>query len=514
MSGIVHLVGAGPGDPGLLTVRGRDLLRSCDAVVHDALVSRELLDAELAARVTPPELYDVGKRGGAPSTRQDEINALLVRLTSEGKRVVRLKGGDPYVFGRGSEEAQHLAAEGIPFEVVPGVTAGIAAAAYAGIPATHRGLSTSVTLVTGHEDPSREESGTDWTALARAGGTIVLYMAVSRLAPITEALIAGGLAPETPAATIEWGTHPRQRTIVATLADIVEHAIAAGIGAPAITVIGNVVSLRREIAWFDRRPLFGRRIVVTRARAQASELAARLRALGADVLEAPSIRIEPLDARPLLERLGHLAEYQWIVFTSVNTVDIVWQALRSAGLDARAVARTKIAAIGAATAEALAEHGLVADVLPERSVAEGLADALKARDDVKGARVLYPSAEGARDALPRALGEMGASVDRVLVYRSVPDERGAARVREAIASGRADLVTFTSASTVTHFVDAVGADAARRVRGASIGSITSDAARAAGVEVIAEAHAPSVDALVAAIVEAASLTRSRPVSQR
>jgi uroporphyrinogen III methyltransferase/synthase len=497
-----------------VTVRGRELLRSCDAIVHDALVSEELLDAVLAERPVPPEMHDVGKRGGTRSTSQEVINALLVRLAREGKTVARLKGGDPYVFGRGSEEAQRLAAEGIPFEVVPGVTAGAAAAAYAGIPVTHRGLSTSVTFVTGHEDPARRDSLTDWSALARAGGTIVLYMGVARLQPIVEALMAGGLASDTPAAVVEWGTHPRQRTVVATLHTIVARASEAAIGAPAITIVGNVVSLRREIAWFDRRPLFGRRVVVTRARAQASGLAARLRAMGADVLEAPSIRIEPLDLRPLVEQLRRVGDYQWLLITSANAADLLWDALRAAALDARALAALKIAAVGDATAASLADRGLVPDVIPLRSVAEGLAEALLARDDVRGARMLYPAGEGARDALAAALHEGGAVVDRVDVYRSVPDARGAVRLREAVASGRVDAVTFTSASTVRHFVNAVGEDAAGAIRGVSIGPVTSEEARRLGVTIVAEADAPSLEAVARAVVSAVRGSAERAAVQR
>ncbi len=498
--GVVYLVGAGPGDPGLLTVRARELIRSCDALVHDALVSPELLAIELAAREREPEVHDVGKRGGGRSTPQEEIEALLVRLARDGKRVVRLKGGDPMVFGRGGEEAQRLAREGIPFEIVPGVTAGVAAAAYAGIPVTHRGVATSVTFVTGHEDPARQASGTDWQALARAGGTIVLYMGVGRLAPITEALVAGGLPSDTPAAAIEWGTYPRQRTVVATLDSIYEHARAAEIGAPAITIIGDVVRLRREIAWFDRRPLFGRRIVVTRARAQASGLAERLRALGADVLEAPAIRIERLDDAAARGRLTRPRAFDWLVVTSANAVAILWDAVRGAGLDARALAGVRVAAVGPATGAALESHGIVPDVVPGRFTAEGLIDVLSTRGDVRGARVLYARAEGARDVLPVALRELGADVEEVTLYRSVPDERGAERLCRAVDAREVDLVTFTSASTARHFARAVGADRAATVVGASIGPITSEAARAEGIPVRIEAAVSTIDGLVQAIV--------------
>ena len=298
-TGVVYLVGAGPGDPGLLTLRGGELLVTCDAIVYDALANPALL---ALARVhdREVEMHDVGKRGGASeSAKQDDINALLVLLAQEGKRVVRLKGGDPLVFGRGSEEAQALAAAGIRFEIVPGVTAGIAAPAYAGIPVTHRGVSTSVTFVTGHEDPQKDATTVDWSALARSGGTIVLYMAVKSLPRIAKALVGGGMSEHTPAAAIQWGTHPHQRTVTATVSTLAEAIKREGLAAPVITVIGDVVALRNEIGWFDSRPLFGKRVVVTRARSQASSLSEQLSAAGAQVVEMPATRIERADATPL-----------------------------------------------------------------------------------------------------------------------------------------------------------------------------------------------------------------------
>jgi uroporphyrinogen III methyltransferase/synthase len=517
----VYLVGAGPGDPGLLTVRARELLDACDAVVYDALANPELLDRREDSALPAPELHFVGKRGGdGRSTRQEEINALLVRLGREGKRVVRLKGGDPLVFGRGSEEAQALVAAGIPFEIVPGVTAGIAAPAYAGIPVTHRGLATSVTFVTGHEDPAKDETQTDWHALARAGGTIVLYMGVKSLPGVAAALAAGGMPSDTPAAAIQWGTYPRQRTIVATLATLTERATAERLVAPTIVVIGRSVALRDEIAWFDVRPLFGRRVVVTRTKAQAGALSHRLRALGAEVLELPATRIEPLDPAPLraaIDRLGDSGavragaegsaavrggSYEWALFTSQNAVRLFWDALRGAGRDARALAGLKVAAVGSATADALLERGIAVDVVPERFVAEGVLAALAPRGDVRGARVLYATAEGARDVLPAGLQRMGASVDVVPIYRSVPDGEGAGPLREALERGSVDLVTFTSASTVHGFVQAVGGELATRAPVASIGPITSEAARSAGMTVTIEAAESTIPGLVSAIVAA------------
>jgi uroporphyrinogen III methyltransferase / synthase len=492
--GIVYLVGAGPGDPGLLTVRARDLLASCDAIAADALANPVIV-AEARAANPRAELHDVGKRGGSESASQESINALLVRLAGEGKRVVRLKGGDPLVFGRGSEEAQALAAAGVEFELVPGVTAGVAAPAYAGIPVTHRGMATSVTFVTGHEDPTKAESQTDWSALARAGGTIVLYMGVKTLPRIAAALVAGGMSPDTPAAAVQWGTYARQRTVTATVSTLSDAVARAGLGAPVITVIGDVVALRDEIAWFDRRPLFGQRIVVTRASAQAGGLRARLAELGADVVDVPALRIEPLDAAPLRAALDRLADFDWLVLTSQNAVALLWDALRGGGRDARALASCRIACVGRSTAEALLARGLAADVVPDRYVAEAVLAALAERDDVRGRRVLYVAAEGARQVLPDGLRSLGCRVEVVTAYRSVADGAGADELRAALERGEISAVTFASASAVQGFVDAVGADLARRAPAVSIGPVTSAAVRAAGIQLAAEAAEATIEGL-------------------
>jgi len=507
--GVVHLVGAGPGDPGLLTVRARELLDRCDAIVHDALTDPAVLERSRPG-LPPAELHDVGKRGAdAGSARQEDINALLVELARAGKRVVRLKGGDPFVFGRGGEEAQALAEAGVPFDVVPGVTSGIAAPAYAGIPVTHRGLATSVTLVTGHESPDKASAQTDWQALARAGGTLVLYMGVKQLPTIAAALVAGGLPAEIPAAAIEWGTFARQRTVVATLGTLADEMRRAGIGAPVITVIGWTVVLRDEVAWFDRRPLFGVRVLVTRPE-RGSALAAPLREQGASVRELPATRLERLDPLPLREALQWLDQYEWVVFTSANAVRFFWDELRAAGRDARALAGSKLAAVGPATNDALLARGLAVDVQAERFVAEGVLAALEQRDDVVGARVLYLTAEGARPTLRDGLEALGATVEEVPLYRSTADRAAAEPLREAVEAGEVDLVTLTSASTVRAFVEAVGAAAARRVPVASIGPVTSDAARAAGLDVVVEAGQATMDGLVSAIVEAAPRLGRRP----
>ena len=500
--GIVFLVGAGPGDPGLITVRGRKLIETADAIVFDALANRDLLPAD-ARETGHPELYNVGKRGGnSQSATQDEINELLVKLGREGKRVVRLKGGDPFVFGRGSEEAQALNDASVPFEVVPGVTAGIAAAAYAGIPVTHRGLATSVTFVTGHEDPGKASTQTNWNALAKSGGTIVLYMGVKTLPAISEALIAGGMPSEIPAASVQWGTRTKQRTVTGTLGTIADRAAAAGISAPVITVIGWPVILRDEITWFENRPLFGKRIVVTRAAQQSSSLSEKLLELGADVIEMPATRIARLDLAPLRDEMDRLAEYQWLIFTSQNAVKIFWEQMLGSGRDSRALAGLNIAAVGPATAGALLEHGITVDVIPERFVAEGLLEKLEERDDIGGSRVLYVTSEGSREALPDGLRNLGAEVSVIHAYRSIRDGSDAAKLKRALEAGSVNLVTFTSASAVRGYVDAVGEDLALRAPGASIGPQTSEAINAAGIELIGEAEESTTDGLIAAVERA------------
>ena len=501
--GVVYLVGAGPGDPGLLTVRGRELLDRCDVVVHDALANPDLLPDDA-------EQVFVGKRGGDErSWKQEEINALLIARARAGERVVRLKGGDPLVFGRGSEEAQSLAAAGVRFEIVPGITAGVAAPAYAGIPVTHRGVATSVTFVTGHEDPAKEAAQTDWTALARAGGTIVLYMGVKSLPAIASRLMNGGMPGDTPAAAVEWGTHPRQRTVVATLETLAAHAAAENIAAPVITVIGQVVRLREEVAWFEQRPLFGLRIAVTRTAGNAGELSERLRALGAEVVLMPAIAIVPVEGTVLRDAIAKMDAMDWIIFTSRNAADLFWDALRALGRDTRALATVKVAAIGPGTSEALLGRGIAVDVLPERFVAEGLLDALRERGDLNDARVMYIAAEGARDVLPAGLQELGAAVEVVRAYRAVADGAGAGALRERLAGGTVDLVTFTSASSVRGYVDAVGPELAARAPAATIGPVTSDAARGAGLTVAVEAMTSTIPGLVQALVDAAPALATR-----
>jgi uroporphyrinogen III methyltransferase / synthase len=494
VTGTVYLVGAGPGDPGLLTLRAAELMERADVLVYDALVSPAILE-----RSTRAERVYVGKRGGEHHRTQEQINAILVDLARRHQTVVRLKGGDPFVFGRGGEEALVLMEAGIPFEVVPGVTAGIAAPAYAGIPVTQRGMAASVAFVTGHEDPTKPDTDVDWAHLARGVGTVVFYMGVGKMADNFRRLVEHGRAPETPAAAIEWGTYPRQRTVAGTLATLPALAREAGIGAPSLIVVGEVVALRDSLAWWDRRPLSGRRIVVTRARAQASDFAAALEALGAEVVQFPTIRIAPpADEAPLLRAAGEARRFDWIVFTSVNGVERFWDALQRQRCDARALGGVRVCAIGPATAAELARHGITADVVPDEFVAEAAVQALASADAMQGRRILLPRAEVARDVLPRQLRELGAEVVEVAAYTTVQDGTDAERVRGLFRRGEVDAVTFTASSTVRNFVDLVGTDVGG-AKVASIGPVTSGTARELGLAVDVEAAEYTVPGLLAAI---------------
>jgi uroporphyrinogen III methyltransferase/synthase len=480
MSGFVYLVGAGPGDPGLLTARAIEVLGRAEVVLHDKLIPREAL-AHVPASA---EVVDVGKIGGGPQVPQGETERLLLEYAQAGRVVVRLKGGDPFVFGRGGEEARVLRQAGVGFEVVPGVTAGIAAPAYAGIPVTFRGASSAVAFVTGHEDPAKPETAIDWPALARFPGTLVFYMGVRQLGRIAEQLIAGGRPADQPAAIVERGTFPEQRSLVATLETLAQRAADAAIRAPAITLVGDVAALGDELAWFERRPLSGRTVVVTRARAQASAMAARLRELGAVVVEAPAIRTEPLEAD-----LPDPRTFDLICVTSPNGAE---RLLEEAG-DARALAGPIIAAIGPGTARALRAGGIEADLVPERAVAESLVEALR---DVPVSRALIARAEEGRDVLPDALRERGAEVVVLPLYRTVAEPLDDAT---RLAVQQADYVTFTSASAVRSFLSrAEGIGAGTRF--VSIGPATSAELREheAAPHVEAAIHTP--DGLVEALL--------------
>ncbi len=460
--GRVWLVGAGPGDPGLMTMAGAAALSEAEVVVYDRLVSAELL------HLAPPdaERIFVGKEASRHALKQEEINDLLVARAREGKRVVRLKGGDPFVFGRGGEEAQALVAAGIPFAVVPGVTSASAVPAYAGIPVTHRGLASSFAVVTGHEDPTKEESSIDWSKLAGGADTLVLLMATGTLAEIAGQLIAHGRPPETPAAVIRWGTTPRQETVTGTLADIAERATAAGLSPPTITVVGEVVRLRETLRWFDSpqaRPLFGKRVLVTRSRRQASALSRALSLEGAEPIELPAIELVATADERKVARLGRAikrlaaGEYGWAVFTSANGVDAFFDHLRRAGRDARAFASARLCAIGPGTAAELAARGLVADLLPGEFIAEGVVSAL-AEQGVAGKRVLLPRAEGARPELVEGLRDLGATVDEVTLYVAALPKEADSEALERLRAGEVDVVTFASSSTVKNLVKLLGGD--------------------------------------------------------
>jgi uroporphyrinogen III methyltransferase/synthase len=504
----VHLVGAGPGDPGLLTLRAVELIAAADVVLYDRLIPPEALRHARA----DAELVYVGKQGGGPQMPQEEIDRLLVEHGRAGHQVVRLKGGDPFVFGRGGEEALLLRAAGVEFEIVPGVTAGVAAPAYAGIPVTHRELASGVAFVTGHErgeageasaggeasgrdrEPPGEagdkpDSALDWAALARFPGTLVFYMGVRALERIAERLQAEGRPSQEPVAVIERGTLPGQRAVVGTLADIAALAAAERIRAPAVTVVGPVAALREELAWLERRPLYGRTVAVTRARAQASPLAARLRELGATVIEAPAIRTVSLATA-----VPDLGAYDGLVATSPNGVHELFARLLDSGRDARSLAGLHVAAMGPGTARAFEEHGVAPDTVPARSVAEGLVEALA---DVPLERVLVARARNGRDVLIEALRDRGAQVDVLALYETVPEALGAEAVTAVAA---AHYVTFTSASTVRHLLSAAGAEALAGRRLVSIGPATSEELRAHGLSPALEADPHTPDGLVAALL--------------
>ncbi len=489
---MVSLVGVGPGDPGLLTLRGARAIARADTVLYDALVHPAVLRH---AREGAEMLY-VGKRKGADSATQDEINHMLLYRARQGRRVARLKGGDPFLFGRGAEECEFLASHAVPFEVVPGVTAALGATAYAGIPISHRERSSSIAFVTATEHPAKARSAHDWSRLATATQTLVFYMGLHRLADDMDALVENGRDPRTPAAVIQWGTHPEQRTVVGTVASIADLCEAEGLGAPALVVVGEVVALREALRWWDARPLFGRRVLVTRAKEQSAGFVEALTDEGAAAVEFPVLRFEgPTDGGPLARALDALAagSYAAVAFTSQNGVERFFTALDARGLDARAFGRAKVAAIGPATADALRARGLRPDAVAKEFVGEGVARAIGELlgASITGARVLVARAEVARDALPKALTAMGAAVDVVAAYRTVAAAPGdVAALRDELASGRLDVVTFTSSSTVTHLCDALGPDAPSllaRAAVATIGPVTSETARARGLTVAVEA---------------------------
>ncbi|MBM3945808.1 MAG: uroporphyrinogen-III C-methyltransferase [SAR202 cluster bacterium] len=496
--GIVYLVGAGPGDPGLITVRGLTVLKSADVVVYDRLLDERLLEhAPAGAR-----LVDAGKGPGEHSMAQGDINKFLVHEGKAGNRVVRLKGGDPFVFGRGGEEAEALARAGVAFEVVPGVTSAIAAAAYAGIPVTHRSVASSVAFVTGSEDPSKGSSSVDWAGLARSVDTMVLLMGLGHLGSIAHQLVSGGRSSDTPVALVRWGTEPWQEVVTGTLKDIAERAEQARLTSPVVAVIGDVVRLRDKLAWFDRKPLFGKRVLITRTRHQASEISELLAQQGAMPLQLPTIEaVPPEDWGRVDEVLTGVGTYHWAVFTSTNAVEMTFQRLTALGMDARAFGGAKVCAIGMATADALRGRGIVADLVPDEALSESALEALKTRMRT-GDHVLLPRQLGGRDALPRGLRALCAHVEEVVMY-SVRTPAGTKERARRILDEGVDIATFTSSSTVKNLVEALDGDVSRLsdVVIASIGPVTSATARELGLRVDVEANEHTVPGLVGAVVE-------------
>ncbi len=498
-----YLIGAGPGDPGLFTLKGKEVLSRADVVIYDYLADKALL----AFARKGAEIVYVGKKGGDHTLPQDGINTLIVEKARQGKVVARLKGGDPYMFGRGGEEAEELIAAGIPFEEIPGVTSGIAGPAYAGIPLTHRAHSSSVTFITGHEDPTKPETAHNWEALAKSASTLVFYMGMKNLPEICRRLTEAGMSPATPAALVRWGTTPRHRSLKSTLAALPADAAKHGFSAPSLIVVGGVVALRETLNWFEKKPLLGKTVVVTRAREQAGESAALLQDLGAEVIQFPTIEIHPLaDYSGVDAAVDRLGDYDWVIFTSVNGVRLFWERLKAKGKDARALGGRLVAAIGPATAEALRAKGVEADLIPEKYVAEGVVEGLTARcgKALAGMRLLLPRAAKARDVLPEALGKAGAVVDVLPVYETVPCAERRDEVLKRLQAGEIDCITFGSSSTVENLLGLIPAEELRQypnLRLACIGPITAKTLREAGLTCHIQPKEYTIPALAAELVQ-------------
>jgi uroporphyrinogen III methyltransferase/synthase len=494
--GIVYLVGAGPGDPGLLTLRAKECIEIADVIIYDYLSNAEFLRM---ARADSERIY-AGKKAKDHTLTQDEINALIVAKAKEGKIVTRLKGGDPVLFGRGAEEAAELAAAGIRYEIVPGVSSSIAGPIYAGIPVTHRSHASQLTIFTGHEDPTKPESSLDYAHLAKTPGTRVMLMGVERMMEITQELIKHGASAETPVALVRWATRGNQQTLVGTLGTIAEQVKASGFKAPAVCVIGDVVKERENINWFEDRPLFGKRIVVTRTRHQAGGLTKQLSKLGADVIELPTIKIvEPKNLLEFGELVQDCYTYDWIVFSSPNGVEAFFKMFYKLYSDARSIGPAKIAVIGPGTAEKVKDYHMAVDLMPEKKfVAEGLIEKFKKDEHMEHLKVLWVRAEDAREVIADGLNKLGAIVDEALAYRTVPerDDNQAAIAR--MTEEGADVITFTSASTVECFF-ALGLELPKGVKIASIGPVTSDALKKRGLKIDIEAQEYSIPGLVKAL---------------
>ena len=501
MKGKVYLVGAGPGDPGLITVKGRKCIEIADVIIYDYLASPSLL------KYASPraEIIYVGKKGGDHTLSQDNINVLIAEQAQKGRIVTRLKGGDPFIFGRGGEEVEVLVQADIPFEIIPGVTSAIAAPAYAGIPLTHRKFTSTLAFVTGHEDPEKTESSVNWNALAKGIGTVVFLMGVKNLPHITARLFDHGMHPDTPVAVIRWGTTSRQQTVVGTLSTIEAQVRAAGLKAPAIIVVGHVVSLRKTMKWFENRPLLGKRIVITRAREQASDMVARLTDIGAECIEAPTIQvIPPDDCEPLDTAIDHLSVYDWLIFTSVNGVNAFFDRLFTKGMDVRSLHHLQTAVIGPATSKRLFDFGIKSDIIPESYRAESVVEAF-ANMDIKDKKMLLPRAAQARPILPVELSRMGAVVNEVIAYRTKAVYDNADFLLTQLNERKIDIITFTSSSTVKNFHALIPQKDFKRLMKhvviASIGPITADTARNLGFDVHIVAESFTIPGLCSAILK-------------
>jgi uroporphyrinogen III methyltransferase / synthase len=499
--GHVYLIGAGPGDPGLITVKGRECIAKSDVILYDHLANDRLLENARA----DAELIYAGKVGGCHNREQGQINELLVEKALAGKVVARLKGGDPFVFGRGGEECEALVNAGIPFEVVPGVTAGIGAPSYAGIPLTHRDITTSVAFVTGHEHPGKESSEIDWEGLSLGSGTVVFFMGMKNLPQITENLMAHGRSPDTPVALIRWGTRPDQEVLTGTLADIAEKAGRASFKPPVITVVGEVVRLREKLRWFDNRPLSGRGILVTRAAEQAGEFSGMLADLGAQVFECPTISIvPPADYAELDQAIASLYTFDWVIFTSVNAVKYFFGRLDALGLDARAIGRARVCAVGPKSAAALLPFGVRADLVPDDYKAEGVIAAFRSLD-VKGMRFLFPRGDRARDVIPAGLAALGGEVRAPVAYCNVIPKYLPDPVMQALEERKIDCITFTSSSTAENLGAMLGENRflhlLNGIAVAAIGPVTAKSCRELELEVHMEPKEYTLEAMTEAIVE-------------
>lgn len=501
--GIVFLIGAGPGDPGLITVKGLECIRQADVIVYDRLASSQLLNQ---CRFDAECIF-VGKKPDRHTLSQDEINKLLVEKSKQGLTVARLKGGDPYVFGRGGEEAEELTRHGIAFEVIPGITSAIAVPAYAGIPVTHRDFTSSLSIITGNEDPEKASSSIDWSKIATGAGTLIFLMGMSNLPKITNKLIEHGRSPQTPVALIRWGTRPNQKTLVGNLENISSLAVEKNFKNPAIIIVGEVVKLRDKLNWFEKKPLFGKRILVTRSREQASVLSRSITSLGGEPVEFPTISItEPENFKPLNQAIDNISSYNWIIFTSVNGVRFFFNQLRKLNGDIRDLHGIKICAIGPQTGKALQSMALQVEYIPNEYRAEAIISGLQGKIS-SGDRVLLPRADLARDILPKSLSQLGAIVDEVTAYRTVMGSGNVPIIREMLFAGEIELITFTSSSTVRNFVSMLGITDAEldtllgRVKIACIGPITAKTAGELGLTVDVEATEYTIDGLLKSILE-------------